>query len=69
VHTLNIRSTIINGKCYLGFLWLAIRDSLSTYDKILKWGVNGDVKCFFCCSIIECREHFSLSVVARGFGG
>jgi hypothetical protein len=39
------------------FLWLAIQDSLSTGDGILKWGVNGVVNCFFCHSIIDCTDH------------
>lgn len=39
------------------FLRLAAQDSLSTGDRLLKWGVSGEVKCLFCRSIIECRDH------------
>jgi hypothetical protein len=39
------------------FLWLAIKDCLSTKDKMLKWGAKGEVKCLFCRSCIECRDH------------
>jgi hypothetical protein len=39
------------------FLWLAIRDSLTTKDKMLKCGLVGDMKCLFCHYSIECKEH------------
>jgi hypothetical protein len=30
------------------FLWLAMRDSLVTGEKMLRWGYGGDVNCVFC---------------------
>lgn len=38
-------------------LWLAVRNYLSTGDRMLKWGYKGEVKCLFCKNIIECRDH------------
>jgi len=36
-------------------LWLAIKYSLSTGDRILNWGAKGEV--MFCRGCIECRDH------------
>lgn len=30
------------------FLWLAILDGLGTGDRLMKWGVAGDMRCYFC---------------------
>jgi hypothetical protein len=38
-------------------LWLVIRDSISTGERLLKWGFQGDVMCVFCRSNIEGRDH------------
>jgi hypothetical protein len=36
------------------FLLLAICDSLGTGDRLLKLGMIGEMKCYFCRSNIEC---------------
>jgi hypothetical protein len=44
------------------FLWLAVRNSLSTGDRLLSWGYLGQTKCVFCRSFTECRDHLFLRV-------
>jgi hypothetical protein len=29
-------------------LWLAMRDRLPTWERLLKWGYQGNVQCRFC---------------------
>lgn len=38
-------------------LWLAIRNGLTTGEKLLSWGYNGEANCVFCRGCIESREH------------
>jgi hypothetical protein len=38
-------------------LWIAICNGLTTGDKLLNWGYNGEVKCVFCRGCIETKEH------------
>lgn len=39
------------------FLWLAIKNSLSTRDWLLQWVYKGDIVCTFCRGCIEDRDH------------
>lgn len=39
-------------------LWLAIKSSLTTGDRLLKWGAKREVKCLLCRGCIECTEPF-----------
>jgi hypothetical protein len=38
-------------------LWLAIQNRLTTSDRLLVWGFNGDPLCGFCHHVIESRNH------------
>jgi hypothetical protein len=38
-------------------LWLDVKDSLSTGERLLKWSFKGDVMCVFCRSNIKGRDH------------
>lgn len=38
-------------------LWLAIKNRLSTGDRLVAWGYNGVSSCSFCRSCIEPRDH------------
>ena len=38
-------------------LWLAIRNGLTTGEKLLSWGYTGEVNWVFYRRCIECREH------------
>jgi hypothetical protein len=38
-------------------LWLAMQDSLVTWEKMMRWGYGGNVKCVFCKGCIEGRQH------------
>jgi hypothetical protein len=38
-------------------LWLAIRNSLTTGERLLSWGFGGNALCVFCRSCIEGRNH------------
>jgi hypothetical protein len=38
-------------------LWLAMRDRLTTGERLLKWGYQGNVKCWFCHNQMETRDH------------
>jgi hypothetical protein len=38
-------------------LWLAIKNHLSTGDRLVAWGYNGVSSCSFCRSCIETRDH------------
>lgn len=50
---------------------MAIRDNLSTSDRLLKWGFVGDVLCVFCRGGIEGRNHlfFDCSFCRRVWRG
>jgi hypothetical protein len=50
-------------------LRLAIKNSLSTGERLLTWGYNGDTPCSFCRGCVESRENSSFNaVIVRGFG-
>lgn len=38
-------------------LWLAMRDSLTTGERLAGWGFIGDVLCLFCRNCLESRDH------------
>jgi hypothetical protein len=38
-------------------MWLAIKNCLTTGDRLIKWGYKGAVVCLFCGSKMESREH------------
>ena len=38
-------------------LWLAMRDRLTTGERLLKWGYQGNVQCWFCHNQMETRDH------------
>jgi hypothetical protein len=38
-------------------LWLAMKDALTTRDKLLRWGYKGEVHYVFCRYGIEDRDH------------
>ena len=37
--------------------WLAMLNTFSTKERMLKWGFNGDTKCVLCRDEIDNREH------------
>ena len=37
--------------------WLAIQDRLSTFDRLVKWGWQGNLLCGFCRNKCESRDH------------
>lgn len=43
--------------CQAFILWLAVKDSLSTGEKLVSWGYSGVVLCWFCRSCLESRDH------------
>ena len=38
-------------------IWLGIKDSLTTGDRVLKWGAHGEYECLFCRGYIESQDH------------
>jgi hypothetical protein len=38
-------------------LWLAMRDRLTTGERLLKWGYQDNVQCRFCHHQLETRDH------------
>jgi hypothetical protein len=48
-------------------MWLAMRDCLTTADRLVKWGYKGELICVFCRNGIESKEHlfFKCSFCAR----
>jgi hypothetical protein len=41
--------------CFIG--WLAMKDRLTTKDRLLLWGINVDLVCQFCRQYMEDRNH------------
>jgi hypothetical protein len=39
------------------FLWLTFKDSLTTWDKMLTWGVSGEFEYLFCQNYMKTRDH------------
>jgi hypothetical protein len=52
-------------------LWLVIKDALTTGDRLLKWGYQGDAHCIFCRHGIEDRDNlfFQCSYSSRIWKG
>lgn len=48
-------------------LWLAVLNRLTTGERLVTWGYQGDTQCFFCRNGVESREHlfFSCSFSSR----
>jgi hypothetical protein len=48
-------------------LWLTLHNRLTTGDRLLSWGFNGDTRCVFCRNCTESRDHlfFLCSFSAR----
>jgi hypothetical protein len=48
-------------------IWLAVQNRLSTGDRLLAWGFQGDAQCVFCRNGVETRDHifFMCSFSAR----
>lgn len=42
---------------YAFVMWLTMKNCLSTGDRLMQWGYNGEVKCLFCKNVVECRDH------------
>jgi len=38
-------------------MWLAVRNRLTTGDRLMVWGYTGDTQCVFCRHGIESRDH------------
>jgi hypothetical protein len=38
-------------------LWLAVQNRLTTGDRLLVWGFQGDINCVFCRHGVESRDH------------
>ncbi|XP_019082547.1 PREDICTED: uncharacterized protein LOC109125398 [Camelina sativa] len=51
-------------------VWLAVRDRLSTGDRMLQWNQSADSSCAFCGTMIESRDHlfFTCSNVTEIWG-
>jgi hypothetical protein len=45
----------IRRRAFIG--WLAIKNKLSTRERIAQWGYNADCLCVFCMGCIEGRDH------------
>jgi hypothetical protein len=42
--------------------WLAIKDSLTNGDRLLKWGAQGEYKCLFCMVALKAGITYSLAM-------